>query len=170
MLKFYGKTHHCQILMTQLRRGSRKLWNDNLKEWSINLSGRPAAHFIANKLEIDFPTSTAKLDNFIALKRYVSFKVCINLDSKSDVDGLYKDIKKFENPSLMEVSKASTDLTFRSTSPMQYLLVRKQSSKISARNLAMKNGLKSTRISPLLNLHTLSFPRCLKSLIQDVLK
>jgi len=96
ILPFYGHADQCRQLMTQFRRGSRNLWNENLNKWFNVLSS------VKQTVIID-SSNVAEL-NFIAQNhRYAMCKLNIQVGNLNNLDNLSEFIKGLADPSMLEI-------------------------------------------------------------------
>lgn len=67
-LPFYGYADECRQLMTQLRHGSRKLWNQNMAKWFKTLSP------VKRTMQVD-SNNKSKFEFLHQNYRYAMFKL-----------------------------------------------------------------------------------------------
>ena len=75
ILPYYGHTHECRELLISLRQGSRKLWFENIKEWSHALS----LNKLLKHISLDKPTIVSSI---LRKDQYATHKYAFTASSK----------------------------------------------------------------------------------------
>lgn len=98
LLEWYGTADKCKMLMRQLRSGSRKLWDENLKEWSHKLIP------VKENAEISWG-DFGKLYRFFKNQRYATYRVVLKVSNESHLKVLFNYLNEIPDPSIITIDK-----------------------------------------------------------------
>ena len=98
LLEWYGNAYQCRMLMCQLRSGSRKLWNENLKEWSHKLEN------VKESIDIGLG-DYEKMNKLFKNQRYAMYNITIRISNEANLRVLYNYLEELKDPSIVSIKK-----------------------------------------------------------------